>query len=111
MDKKKALNALSALSQETRLDTFRLLIKAGPDGLFAGNISEELNVLQNTMSSHLAILENAGLIVKTRQGRSIRYTANYPCMRDLLLYLLQDCCGCAYKDIDDALETLLPRHC
>lgn len=93
MDKKTALDALAALAHETRLDAFRLLVKAGPEGLAAGIVSEELGVRQNTMSSHLAILNRAGLVTSSRDGRVIRYRAHYGQMRELLLYLLEDCCS------------------
>ncbi len=92
MDINDAVIALSALSQETRLEAFRLLIKAGPAGLAAGEISAELDVIQNTMSTHLASLMRAGLIHRARDGRSIRYSADFDGIRDLLIYLLQDCC-------------------
>lgn len=87
-----ALEALSALAHETRLDVFRSLVQAGPAGLPAGEIAEYHDVLQNTMSSHLGILNRAGLIAKTRSGRTILYSANYGAMKELLLYLLEDCC-------------------
>jgi DNA-binding transcriptional ArsR family regulator len=93
MDKTIALDALSALAHETRLDVFRLLVQAGPTGLAAGTIGETLDVRQNTMSSHLGILTRAGLVGKVRDGRVINYHANYDAMRALLLYLLEDCCG------------------
>ena len=92
MDKKAALDGLAALAHETRLEVFRLLVQAGPDGLAAGAIGESLGVRQNTMSSHLGILHRAGLISKSRDGRVIRYCAHYGQMRELLLYLLEDCC-------------------
>ena len=92
MDKTLACNALSSLAHETRLDAFRLLIKAGSPGIPAGQIAESLDVVQNTMSSHLSILARAQLIEKTRDGRVIRYHANYDHMRELLVYLLEDCC-------------------
>ncbi len=92
MDTITAVDALSALSQETRLQAFRLLIKAGPSGLAAGEISAELDVVQNTMSTHLSALSRAGLIQRAREGRSIRYRADFDGIRDLLIYLLQDCC-------------------
>ncbi len=92
MDQKKALEALSALAQETRLDVFRLLVQAGPDGLAAGEISARLDVRQNTMSTNLGILSRAGLITSSRHGRSIRYRADLNGMQDLLGYLMQDCC-------------------
>ena len=93
MEKKTALEALSALSQETRLDVFRLLVKAGGAGLSAGDISQTLGVRQNTMSTNLAILTRAGLLKSTREGRSVRYMADFDGMRSLLSFLLEDCCG------------------
>lgn len=83
----------AALSQQTRLDVFRLLIKAGRDGLLSGEIGERLNVRQNTMSANLAILHNTGLIRNERHGRTVRYFANFPVIEDLLRFLLEDCCG------------------
>ena len=93
MEKKQTLDALSALSQETRLDVFRLLMKAEPEGLRAGDIAERLGVLQNTMSANLTILTKAGLIFNERQGRTIRYFADMESMRGLLVFLMEDCCG------------------
>ncbi len=93
MDKLATLDALAALSQETRLDVFRLLVQVGPEGLPAGEIGERLNVRQNTMSANLAVLARAGLIRSVREGRSIRYFADMDGFRGLLSYLLEDCCG------------------
>lgn len=93
MDKAGALQGLSALGQETRLDAFRLLVQAGRDGLAAGDISARLAVPQNTMSSHLSVLRAAGLVTSQRQQRSVRYFADMGGMRVLLGFLMQDCCG------------------
>ncbi len=93
MDKLSALTAFAALSQSTRLDTFRLLVKAGDTGLTAGEIAESLNVRQNTLSANLAVLLNSHLLRNQREGRSIRYFANTDGMRGLLEYLLEECCG------------------
>lgn len=92
MTQNQALEALSALAHDTRLDAFRLLIKAAPSALPAGEISERLGVLQNTMSTHLGILERAGLIERHREGRAILCSADVEGMRALLTYLLDDCC-------------------
>jgi len=88
-----ALAAFDALSQETRLDVLRLLIQAGPDGLPAGDIAERLLVKQNTMSVNLKILTQAGLATFARDGRVIRYAANYPAVQGLIRFLMEDCCG------------------
>jgi DNA-binding transcriptional ArsR family regulator len=87
-----AVDALSALAQERRLAVFRLLVKAGPDGMAAGEIARRLEMFPNTLSSALAILERAGLIEARRAGRSILYAPSLPRMRALLGFLLEDCC-------------------
>ena len=92
MDKKESLNALGALSQETRLDAFRLLVKLAPDGLPAGEIAERLGVVQNTMSAHLGVLARSGLIQSSRKGRTVEYAVDYEAVRGFLAFLLQDCC-------------------
>ena len=88
-----ALGAFDALSQETRLAVFRLLVTAGPQGMSAGSIAEELDSRQNTMSSHLKQLHQAGLVQSRRDGRSIFYTANYDTVRELIVFLMEDCCA------------------
>lgn len=93
MDVELALEALSALAHETRLWAFRLLVQAGPRGLPAGEIAEGLGSRQNTMSSHLKILAMAGLIESQRDGRSVVYQAKYDTVRELVLFLMEDCCG------------------
>lgn len=93
MEINKALSSFSALSQQTRLDVFRLLIKAGADGLLAGELGEQLDVRQNTMSANLSVLLNAGLVRNERQGRTIRYFADFDAVRGLLVFLMEDCCG------------------
>ena len=85
--------AFDALSQETRLTALRLLIQAGEQGLPAGEIGERLGVKQNTMSVNLKILAQAGLITSLRDGRSIRYVADYKAIQGLVLFLMKDCCG------------------
>ena len=93
MDAKAAVGALAALAQPTRLDAFRLLVRHEPDGLPAGEIAHVLGVPQNTGSTHLAILVQAGLARSERAGRSIVYRADIDRFRELTLYLLKDCCG------------------
>jgi ArsR family transcriptional regulator len=89
----KAVEALSALAHEGRLSIFRLLVRAGTDGIAAGDIARKLNVLPNTLSASLTVLTNAGLISSRREGRSIIYRANYDRMSALLGYLMEDCCN------------------
>jgi len=93
MDKSNVLTALAALGHETRLDVFRLLVIAGNEGMLAGEISDRLNVRQNTLSSNLSILQQAGLLKNERQGRAIRYFADMQGMSGMLAYLMEDCCG------------------
>lgn len=93
MDKKLALSALAALGQETRLDVFRLLVQAGSEGMPAGEIAERLGAFQNTMSAHLKVLSHAGLVRAEREGRIVRYFADMTGFRDLLAYLMEDCCN------------------
>ncbi|MBB3947650.1 DNA-binding transcriptional ArsR family regulator [Rhizobium skierniewicense] len=88
-----AIAALSALAQNTRLETFRLLVKHEPEGVPAGELARLLDVPQNTMSAHLATLSRAGVVMSERQSRSIIYRANLDALRDLTLFLLKDCCG------------------
>ncbi|MEH6728549.1 MAG: metalloregulator ArsR/SmtB family transcription factor [Hyphomicrobiales bacterium] len=93
MDKLGTLNSFAALSQSTRLDVFRLLVKAGAQGMLSGEIGEKLDVRQNTMSANLAVLLQAGLVRNERHGRTIRYFADFDAMRGLLGFLMEDCCG------------------
>lgn len=93
MEQSETISAFSALSQRTRLDVFRLLIKAGAQGLLAGELGKQLDVRQNTMSANLTVLLNAGLVRNERQGRTIRYFANFDAVRGLLAFLMEDCCG------------------
>lgn len=93
MDETRALAAFAALSQETRLRIVRLLVRAGPDGVPAGEIGEQMNVSASNLSFHLKELEHAGLVGSRRQSRSIFYFASYPGLADLLCFLTEDCCG------------------
>ncbi len=88
-----AVEALSALAHNHRLAVFRLLVRAGADGMAAGEIAREVGVLPNTLSTHLTILGHAGLIQSRRDGRSVIYSADYAGMRDLLGFLVSDCCA------------------
>ena len=83
---------MTALGHETRLETFRLLVRTAPEGLPAGEIARRLRVVQNTMSAHLAVMERCGLVSSRRRGRIVEYAANFGRVRDLLVFLMQDCC-------------------
>lgn len=93
MEMLNAIEALEALAHETRLSVFRLLVKAGPDGLTAGAIAERLGARQNTMSSHLAKLHRAGIVKSERDGRHVIYRADFEAVSELIVYLMEDCCG------------------
>ncbi|MBL6852153.1 MAG: helix-turn-helix transcriptional regulator [Alphaproteobacteria bacterium] len=93
METTEAVKRLSALAQDARMDVFRLLVKAGPQGLAAGEIARTLDTPANTMSAQLLVLTNAKLIKARRDGRSIIYAVDYAAMSDLLIFLTEDCCG------------------
>lgn len=92
MDIIDAVDALGALAQESRLKVFRLLVRAGREGMAAGTIAQSIGVPKNTMSSHLAILSRAELITARREGRSVIYAVNLEGTRSLLSFLVEDCC-------------------
>jgi ArsR family transcriptional regulator, arsenate/arsenite/antimonite-responsive transcriptional repressor len=93
MESEKAVRKLSALAQDGRLAVFRLLVKAGPDGMAAGDIARKRRTQPNTLSAQLLLLANAGLIRARRDGRSIIYTVDFDAMSSLLVFLTEDCCG------------------
>jgi DNA-binding transcriptional ArsR family regulator len=93
MKKPDALAALSALAQENRLDAYRLLVQAGPDGLPAGEVAASLGVSPNTLTFHFDRLREAGLVTVHRDGRSMIYAARFDTMNGLLGYLTENCCG------------------
>jgi DNA-binding transcriptional ArsR family regulator len=87
-----AISRLSALAHDARLRAFRLLVKAGPEGMPSGEIAEALDVPPTAMSFHLAALERSGLVAKARRGRQILYALDFSNVRDLLTFLTDDCC-------------------
>ncbi|HZU75412.1 MAG TPA: metalloregulator ArsR/SmtB family transcription factor [Dehalococcoidia bacterium] len=93
MESTKALRALAALAQDTRLALFRRLVKAGSAGLAAGRLAEALGVPPATLSFHLKELAHADLVAARQEGRFLIYTANYATMNALLAYLTQNCCA------------------
>jgi DNA-binding transcriptional ArsR family regulator len=108
MEKSDAIAALAALAQESRLDVFRLLVRAGPGGMPAGQIAERLGVPANTLSFHLNQLRHAGLLAFRRESRSLIYAAEYGAMNDLLAYLTENCCqgdaeGCGVGACDSTM--------
>ena len=93
MEKTNAVTALAALAQDNRLDVFRLLVQAGPDGMSAGAIAEALDLAPNTLTFHFDRLRAAGLVTVRREGRSMIYAAQYETMNDLLGFLTENCCS------------------
>ena len=93
MESSAAIAALSALAHPGRLEVFRLLVRAGPAGVAAGDIARATGSLANTLSANLNVLAGAGLVTSRRDGRSIIYAAAYERMRELLAFLMEDCCG------------------
>ena len=92
MEKQTVVAALAALAQETRLDAFRALVEAGPDGLPAGELAAALGLPSATLSFHLKELRNAGLVRRERAGRSRIYRPDFAAVRQLVDYLTENCC-------------------
>lgn len=88
-----AVASLSALAHPGRLAAYRLLVKAGPEGMAAGEAARRLEVPANTLSTHLNLLGQAGLVQSRRDGRSIIYSARFDRMGALMAFLAEDCCG------------------
>ncbi len=93
MDIQDALIAFDALSQETRLKAFRLLVQCGADGAAAGTLSEQLGIPHNSLSFHLSHMSNAGLILSRKEGRSVIYTVDFAVFQDLIRFMVDDCCS------------------
>jgi ArsR family transcriptional regulator len=92
MKTQNAVAALTALAQDNRLDVFRLLVQAGPDGMPAGRVAEALELAPNTLTFHFDRLRLAGLVTVRREGRSMIYAARFETMNDLLAFLTENCC-------------------
>lgn len=105
MDITNAIRMFDALSQETRLRVFRLLVEAGTPGLPAGALSEALGIPHNTLSFHLGHLSNAGLLASRKDGRSVVYTAQFDAMRDLIAFMVKDCCAGEFATIREDRKT------
>jgi len=104
MKQEQVIAALSALAQDSRLEVFRLLVRAGPDGLAAGEIARRLGIPNSSLSFHLAQLQEAGLISQRREGRSLIYSADYVRMDALVGFLTENCCG------GEACEAVPAKH-
>jgi DNA-binding transcriptional ArsR family regulator len=93
MQTKQALNALAAVAHETRLAIFRLLVQAGPTGIPASKIAEQLGIPPSSLSFHLKELNHADLATPRQEGRFVIYAANFNTMNDLIAFLTENCCG------------------
>ncbi|HUJ79737.1 MAG TPA: metalloregulator ArsR/SmtB family transcription factor [Nitrospiria bacterium] len=111
MEIKKAVNALSALAQDTRLSIFRLLVKAGPDGLPVGRIGGELGVPGATLSFHLKELSHAGLVTVRQEGRYLYHSVDFKQMAALMTFLTEHCCDGMPQACFAVVETALSRCC
>jgi DNA-binding transcriptional ArsR family regulator len=110
MENEQAILALAALAQPTRLEAFRTLAKHEPAGIAAGDLARLLEVPQNTLSAHLAVLSRADLVTAQRHSRSIVYRANLARFRTVALFLLQDCCGGRPEVCTAVIESLTPCY-
>jgi DNA-binding transcriptional ArsR family regulator len=110
MNPNDAIARLSALAQESRLAVFRLLVKAGPEGMAAGDIARALKIPANTLSAQLLLLSNARLARARRDGRSIIYAVDFEAMSELLVYLTEDCCG-GRAEVCAPLAAIASRCC
>jgi len=106
MEISSVIESFAALSQETRLEAFRLLVKHEPEGLAAGEIARRLAVPHNTLSAHLAVLARAGWVVSRRQGRSVIYRADLGHVQETIRFLVQDCCA-GHPQVCEPLTTSL----
>lgn len=111
MKKSDAVTALAALAQDNRLDVFRLLVQAGPEGMPAGKVAEELDLAPNTLTFHFDRLREAGLVTVHREGRSMIYAAQFDVMNTLLGFLTENCCqGATEKCAPAVCQPAKPRR-
>ena len=93
MKTKQAISALAAVAQESRLAVFRLLVQAGPSGMAASKIAEQLGIPPSSLSFHLKELNHADLVTPKQEGRFVIYAANFETMNGLIAFLTENCCG------------------
>jgi|TARA_R110002072_G_scaffold123977_3_gene259339 DNA-binding transcriptional ArsR family regulator len=105
MEMKEAARCLEKLGNPTRLSIFRLLVRAGNDGLPVGAVQDNLGVPASTLSHHISHLVNAGLVKQTRQGRVLRCTANYDMMDSLVAFLSDQCCLSRDHQIEEKIAS------
>src|SRR5712671_2294690 len=111
MEKTDAVAALAGLAQDNRLDVFRVLVQAGPEGLPAGQVAEALDLAPNTLTFHFDRLRSAGLVTVRRDGRSMIYAARFETMNGLLGFLTENCCqGAAEKCAPAICQPTRPKR-
>jgi len=110
MELSPAIDAFGALAQKSRLQIFRLLMQCGPEGMAAGDIARELQIPHNTLSFHVAVLARANLVAARKEGRSIIYAVDLAGTRELLSFLVDDCCS-GRPEICEALLPLPADEC
>ena len=110
MEKSDALAALAALAQDHRLETYRLLVQAGPEGMLAGEVAAAIGLPPNTLTFHFDRLRQAGLVTVRRDGRSMIYAARYDTMNSLLGYLSENCCRGSGQACDAPVEACKPTR-
>lgn len=108
MEQVKAIEAFAALAQLSRMSIFRLLVRAGPDGLLVGEISRRLNIVPSTLSGHLGVLKRAGLLRASRHQREIHYSADLEVVNNVVGFLLADCCDGRLDNCSEILSLLKP---
>ncbi len=92
LNHQQAARCLEKLGNPTRLEVYRLLVRAGPDGLAVGEIQEHLGTPGSTLSHHISHLVNVGLVHQRREGRVLRCTPNYALMSQVVAFLTEECC-------------------
>ncbi|MFM0035779.1 metalloregulator ArsR/SmtB family transcription factor [Paraburkholderia strydomiana] len=109
MDSNLVVRALGALAHESRLAIFRLLVVAGPDGMAAGEIAQQVGLSPSSLSFHLKDLSHADLVKPRQDGRFVIYTANFDAMTGLIGFLTENCCSgatCAASNLADCSGTI-----
>ena len=108
MDQDNAIEAFAALAQPSRMAIFRLLVRAGPEGLQVGEIGRRLEIVPSTLSGHLGVLKRAGLANATRHQKEIHYSANLVIVNELVGFLLADCCDGRLENCSEIISLLRP---
>ena len=100
-----AVASLSALAQDSRLAIFRTLVQAGSAGLSAGKISEATQIAPSSITFHMKELVFANMVKSRSEGRFVIYTANFATMRELIVFLTENCCVGANCDATQTITT------